>query len=336
MDRSTGVGICKIPLIRVTVSLYSRAHPRVTLSLSLCSRLRPPRSSLARPVSDRAQPAFKPLDSVFPLLRPLSFSLPLFKRTHHPPPASSGSYDWSQTAVTNVVAKFSYVASVCEAHLQWRRVRVQSVVHWIWADVIPGWLGHSFTHLSRFTAIFRSAVRHCFSISRRLPLIAVSAKSFFFFYFCTSLFSFFFFSSLFTSLFRRSIYPPLDASRSNSRQAFPSGTNCVPFLAKNCCRMAPRKCWVKAARTKIGANLSLVFFFHHRRMHSYRIKFDFSMGRVRMLVFLFLSEFFSVAVCSKLWRRISKNLSGGKEKEATSRLERKVSFATFSEFGRKY
>lgn len=63
-----------------------------------------------------------------------------------------------------------------EAHLQCNRVRVQSVVHWIWVDVIPGWPGHSFTHLSRFWIIFRSAVRHCFSISRKLILIAFSAK----------------------------------------------------------------------------------------------------------------------------------------------------------------
>lgn len=72
---------------------------------------------------------------------------------------------------------------MCEAHLQCWRVRVQSVVHWIWVDVIPGWLGHSFTHLSRFADIFRSALRHCFSTSRRLVLIAVSAKSPFYFFF---------------------------------------------------------------------------------------------------------------------------------------------------------
>lgn len=63
-----------------------------------------------------------------------------------------------------------------EAHLQCNRVRVQSDVHWIWVDVIPGWPGHSFTHLSRLWIIFRRAVRHCFSISRRLTLIAFSAK----------------------------------------------------------------------------------------------------------------------------------------------------------------
>lgn len=71
---------------------------------------------------------------------------------------------------------------MCEAHLQCWRVRVQSVVHWIWVDVIPGWLGHSFTHLSRFVDIFRSALRHCFTTSRRLVLIAVSAKSPFLFF----------------------------------------------------------------------------------------------------------------------------------------------------------
>ena len=54
-------------------------------------------------------------------------------------------------------------------------MRVQSLVHWIWVDVIPGWPGQSFTHLSRFWIIFRSAVRHCFNISRKLILIAFSA-----------------------------------------------------------------------------------------------------------------------------------------------------------------
>lgn len=40
---------------------------------------------------------------------------------------------------------------------------------------MPGWPGHSFTHLSRFASIFRSAVRHCLNTSRRVTLIAASA-----------------------------------------------------------------------------------------------------------------------------------------------------------------
>lgn len=40
---------------------------------------------------------------------------------------------------------------------------------------MPGWPGHSFTHLSRFASIFRNAVRHCLNTSRRVTLIAASA-----------------------------------------------------------------------------------------------------------------------------------------------------------------
>lgn len=42
-------------------------------------------------------------------------------------------------------------------------------------DVILGWPGHSFTHLSRTASIFRRAVRHCLNTWRRIALIAASA-----------------------------------------------------------------------------------------------------------------------------------------------------------------
>lgn len=105
VDRNTGAGICKIPLIRVTVSLYSRIQPPY-LSLSLCPRLRSP--FFPRSISNRAEAAFKPLDSVFLLFYPFIFitPFPLFS-TIPTTPSILGPSFWLQTAVTNVVAKFS-------------------------------------------------------------------------------------------------------------------------------------------------------------------------------------------------------------------------------------
>jgi len=163
-DRRTRRRICKISLIRPTVSpILFHGHSTISHYARLpCVCTREKIFSRHRLVSsDRLSTSVRTGLTFIPFSRPPPFS----RRT------PSGSFP--SRFITNA-AKF-LTGKTKSTHLQRSRVRVQSLVHWIWVDVMPGWPGHSFTHLSRFASIFRNAVQHCLNTSRRVTLIAASA-----------------------------------------------------------------------------------------------------------------------------------------------------------------
>lgn len=96
----------KFPLLELPCPFIRESNPRIFYFPS--PRVFVLRSSLFQSVSNRAEAAFKPLDSVFLLFYPFIFitPFPLFS-TIPTIPSISGPSFWLQTAVTNVVAKFS-------------------------------------------------------------------------------------------------------------------------------------------------------------------------------------------------------------------------------------